>query len=296
MSDDLYRITLVDGQVSQVEELDDGIWELDRIDRNESYTVNADGTITRDEVERGIIERVTLLPTEEPGVYLEGPEIYVLPDGRTTRIDPDDDRPGRGGFDDVFGTDDDDDLTCGTGDDHARGGRGRDRIDGDRGDDRLEGGAGHDRLTGGWGEDSVDGGFGNDRIRGEQGDDVLSGGRGWDVLMGGADDDVLNGDQGRDRIFGGDGADVLTGGAGRDRLTGGDGADEFVFATGAGRDRIVGFEDGIDRIVFTSGADSLDDLRIVQRGDDVRIGYAGGFIEMQDVDASLLGVEDFVFL
>ncbi|WP_168733023.1 calcium-binding protein [Aliigemmobacter aestuarii] len=297
MSDDLYRITITNGTVTRVEEYDDGVWEWEPIEADETYTVNPDGTITKVDVERGYIERVTLTPTDDPGIYLEGIEEYILPDGTITRVEPDDDRGGRGGrgFDDRFGSDDDDDISCGDGRDHARGGRGRDSIDGQRGDDSIEGGAGSDSIEGGAGADTCAGNAGNDRVWGQWGDDSMVGGRGWDVLLGGAGDDVLSGGNGRDRIFGGEGNDTITGGNGRDRLDGGDGADHFVFAPGAGRDRIVDFEDGLDLIVFTGGVQSFDDLTIRQRGDDVRVFHSGGFIEVKDVQASDLTADDFLF-
>ena len=63
-------------------------------------------------------------------------------------------------------------------------------------------------------------------------------------------DDVVIGGRGADRLAGGRGDDTLVGGPGRDTLIGGKGADTFVFATAghAGRDRILGFEPGEDRI------------------------------------------------
>jgi RTX calcium-binding nonapeptide repeat (4 copies) len=71
-----------------------------------------------------------------------------------------------------------------------------------------------------------------DRVFARGGDDRVIGGRGGDTLKGGA------------------GGDRLAGGAGRDRLSGDAGADTFVFASAghAGRDRIVDFAPGVDRV------------------------------------------------
>ncbi len=85
----------------------------------------------------------------------------------------------------------------------------------DREPDRRHGG---DRLLG-------DGGA--NRLEGDAGNDTLQGAAGNDTLVGGAGD-----------------ADRLGGGAGDDRLEGGIGADSFVFNTGGGSDRVIGYEDG----------------------------------------------------
>ena len=295
MSDDLYRITITDGVVTLVEEFDDGEWEVERLDSDETYTVNADGTITYEEQERGYLKRVILTPTEDANVYLEGPEVYVLPSGVVTSVELDDDDFRGRDFDDHRGGRGHDREHCGDEDDHARGGRGNDDYRGGRGRDILEGGSGHDSLRGGSGADTCDGDSGRDRLWGNSGHDELIGGRGWDVLLGGTGNDALDGGTGRDRLFGGAGDDTLIGGQGKDKLTGGDGADIFVFARGGGRDNIRDFEDGIDRISFVSGAASFDDLRILQDGTDTKIFYQGGRIELENFNASDLSAADFLF-
>lgn len=78
-----------------------------------------------------------------------------------------------------------------------------------------------DRINGGRGDNLVRGTSGNDRLRALEGDDVLRG-------------------------FGGN--DNLRSIGGNDRFWGGTGADTFVYSTGSGRDRIMDFENGIDRI------------------------------------------------
>ena len=49
----------------------------------------------------------------------------------------------------------------------------------------------------------------------------------------------------------------------------------FFFENGGGRDRIVDFEDGEDRIEFRSGANAMADLTYAQVGNDVHITYGG---------------------
>lgn len=128
---------------------------------------------------------------------------------------------------------------------------------------------------------------GNDRIAGLDGDDFLGGAAGNDNLLGGA---------GADSILGAGGNDRLAGGADNDRLGGGAGRDTFVFADGDGRNVVTDFRDGQDRIAFTSGADSLRDLRIIDAGANAVIRFAGGeTIFLANVDAADLTAADFLF-
>lgn len=95
-------------------------------------------------------------------------------------------------------------------------------------------------------------GFGADHLFGLGGNDVLDGGASNDDLFGGIGNDTLLGGGGADNLTGGAGKDVLFGGTG----SGGDGApDTFIFTslsdstqTHSGRDVIMDFEDGPDKI------------------------------------------------
>ena len=71
---------------------------------------------------------------------------------------------------------------------------------------------------------------------------------GGQVLTGTAGTDVLIGGVGGDRLNGGRGDDILRDGGGADVMAGGAGADIFVLAPDDGRDTILDFEVGIDRI------------------------------------------------
>ncbi|MDO5647597.1 calcium-binding protein [Paracoccus sp. (in: a-proteobacteria)] len=202
-----------------------------------------------------------------------------------------------GGNDTLFGMAGDDRLFGGDGSDVLYGGTGHDRLWMDDGNDILFGGAGRDwvmvgaraatidlsrtdaQLTG-YGVDRFDpiehisGGAGADRLTGSSvrniliggaGDDVLWDLRGNDRLEGGSGNDQLRGGTGRDYLTGGSGNDTLIGGSGSDTMTGGSGADHFVFTALSdmtGRDRIVDFQRGVDRIDL-SGVDAR-----VGRGDD----------------------------
>lgn len=136
--------------------------------------------------------------------------------------------------------------------------------------------------------DEIRGGKGADLIHGAGGDDIL---RGW----GGADD--LSGGAGSDRLFGNAGDDMLRAGGGIDSLTGGQGGDHFIFSDRDGFDRIMDFEDGIDRIDLTPvGLSGFDELEITAAANGARIAYGdSGRVLVRDMDVSDIDAEDFVF-
>ena len=72
--------------------------------------------------------------------------------------------------------------------------------------------------------------------------------------------------------MGGDGIDRLTGGVGNDTLMGGVGNDIFQINSGIGRDLIVDYEDGGDKIKLLGGL-TEDDLTIREVGNHVKIKY-----------------------
>ncbi|HYE29115.1 MAG TPA: M10 family metallopeptidase C-terminal domain-containing protein [Allosphingosinicella sp.] len=96
------------------------------------------------------------------------------------------------------------------------------------------------------------------RAAATQGNDVLTGTSGDDSISALAGDDVVYGLLGSDTIDGGSGDDILVGGFGRDLLTGGTGSDVFRLEgpsdslPGAGRDRILDFQSGVDKIDLSS--------------------------------------------
>lgn len=113
------------------------------------------------------------------------------------------------------------------------------------------------------------------------------------------DVELIEGTDGADRLTGSDADEVLIGGAGNDRLTGGDGADTFVFGADSSngtreRDIITDFNAAEDVIALEADAEIL---RVVERGDDVRIILDGGDrdqILIRDADASI--VDNIVFV
>ena len=173
-------------------------------------------------------------------------------------------------------------ITGGEGDDVLDGLGGDDRLLGGGGNDALLGGPGRDRMEGGRGDDSFAVDDGGDVVveADREGEDTSFAALSWtlgdtvenlmltagagaaeglgnrldNTLVGNDDRNVLKGLQGDDHIFGRGGDDVIHGGEGRDLLDGGAGGDRFAFEavgesrTGAARDRIEGFERGLDLI------------------------------------------------
>lgn len=133
----------------------------------------------------------------------------------------------------------------------------------------------HERIGGSGGDDAREGTAGRDLVMGYGGNDRL---------FGLAGDDDLHGDEGRDWLAGGAGADLVVGGAGDDLLAGGEGADVFEFRRGSGRDVVVDFERGRDRLDLTDH--DLDTWAKVQgaiRGDG--FGAVEGHGRPRDTDA-----------
>jgi len=152
------------------------------------------------------------------------------------------------------------------GDDTVMGGAGSDTLVAQDGDDVLVGGDGADTLNGGNGVDladysgataevTVDMAYTRANTGEAAGDFMID----MENLTGSAFDDDLRGTDGANVIDGGDGGDLirgragddtLIGGAGDDMLRGDAGADTFVFATGAGADVVMDFEDDVDILQF----------------------------------------------
>jgi Ca2+-binding RTX toxin-like protein len=89
--------------------------------------------------------------------------------------------------------------------------------------------------------------------------------------------------------------DVAPPGDGVFRGTGG--ADVFQFAAGEGRDRILDFAEGVDRIRITDPAvDSLADLAVRPKGSGTEIGFGGTVIEIAGLDHHAFGLADLILV
>lgn len=155
----------------------------------------------------------------------------------------------------------------------------KDFIFGRGGRDLIRGGGENDWLFGNGRADVLAGNEGDDRLRGGLGDDVLIGNLGNDRMLGQRGDDTLKAGLGDDR---------LRGGLGDDSLTGGGGSDVFVFATGDGSDTISDFEIGSDRIEIIDGAAGIEDLSLVQAGEDVILSFADVTLRVESVTVAAL--------
>lgn len=65
---DGYRFSLVDGQVTNLQEYEKGRWKTETIDRNESWSFNGT-TLTKTETERGQVKTSTYLDADGDGVF-----------------------------------------------------------------------------------------------------------------------------------------------------------------------------------------------------------------------------------
>ena len=174
-----------------------------------------------------------------------------------------------------------------TGIEHLIGSDYNDTLAGDGEDNVLRGGSGNDNLFGGpaGGDDEMYGDNGDDRLFGGKGNDTLTGGEGNDLLKGGPGEDIL--------IVDGDDMDVLHGGPDKDTFR--------FFPSDLGGGSIQDFSDGEDVIDLTefSGISSMDDLDVVEYGDNVRIELSGtGYLTtiiLSDFDMSDLDNSDFMF-
>ena len=106
---------------------------------------------------------------------------------------------------------------------------------------------------------------------------------------------MIKGGLGNDTLLGLAGADILIGGRGNDSLTGGADADTFEFSAGGGRDRIDGFQAGLDVIDFTNAA-SMADITFARFGTGVllTVGTAEVVVEITTV-AVMNDVANFMF-
>ena len=173
-----------------------------------------------------------------------------------------------------------DTLNGDNGDDVLNSSRGNDNLVGGEGNDILDSGEGDDVLFGGNGSDFLTAGNGNDYLAGGESNDTLDGGNGIDTLSGGNSDDRLMGGSGNDLLLGGSSNDTIDGGMGFDTLEGGSGDDLFVLRNDDGRDLIIDFYIGGDRLGL---ADGLQFNSLSFSGNDILSG--------DEVLASLVGID-----
>lgn len=112
-------------------------------------------------------------------------------------------------------------------------------------------------------------------------DNSILGGSKNDTFDGGAGNDTIEGGAGADKLYGKAGDDVLIGGKGNDTMWGGDGADTFIYASGDGKDVIIGFGSDdlltLDDIEFTSAT-------VNSRGKEVALKLGSGSVTFKSFD------------
>lgn len=180
-----YKFDVANGSVTAVYEIEYGLTRAQRMDANETWTVDG-ASIVKHEVEHGLVETSTYTDVDGDGIYTKTAKSYTQQG--TAWL-------GQSGtdHDDVWnGTYSNDHYFGGNGNDRLTGGYGDDEFYGADGDDRMSGDAGADHVYGGMGNDVISGGTGNDHLEGEEGDDTIVGGAGSDVLYGGAGHDTFS--------------------------------------------------------------------------------------------------------
>jgi Ca2+-binding RTX toxin-like protein len=143
--------------------------------------------------------------------------------------------------------------------------------------------------------DNIDGSNYSDKLRGYAGNDTILGRSGNDAVLGEQGNDRIYAGSGQDAVFGGLGHDSLAGGVGNDVLVGGPGADHFIFSLYEGRDRVRDFQDGVDRIEISAGADGFSDVRIAQTALGAQISFDDAVVLLEGISADSLSANDFVF-
>ncbi|WP_049560628.1 Ig-like domain-containing protein [Limnoraphis robusta] len=162
-----------------------------------------------------------------------------------------DNLPGTGEADVIFGLEGNDLISGSSGDDSLFGFEGNDTLYGNEGNDTLFGNQNSDLLIGWGGEDWLFGGKGGDIIEDGTGEDQVFGNLGDDLLKGGADNDQKYGGQANDTVIGGTGNDQVFGDRGNDILWGVD-----VDAINPGINEIDTLTGGSEQDIFVLGDQS----------------------------------------
>jgi subtilisin-like proprotein convertase family protein len=167
---------------------------------------------------------------------------------------------------------------------------------------KIAGGTWIEHCVTGDGNDTITGNALANKLYGMRGADTLRGGGGNDITDGGAGNDVLLGQDGIDKLYGGAGDDRLGGGLGGDWLTGGTGRDIFACGGIFGADRVLDFQNGLDRFDLDAGLSfaklALSRFDFDRDGavDDVRVDVAGkGVIGSLNTDIVSIDTSDFLF-
>lgn len=214
-------------------------------------------------------------------------------------------------------------IIAGSGNDTVFAGAGNDTLSSGLGNDRIEAGAGRDliyywdqvsgimvqragtdqlQISAASSQDTVNG---IEDIAGSNFDDRILGNNANNELIGLSGDDTIYGQQGNDMLIGGAGSDRLHGNAGQDTLSsdgsndhliGGADADTFVLTTHTGTLIIQDYEDGVDRIIIDAQDGIMPTLSVTGNSAESIATLDGLTIRFAGVDASLITMDDFIFV
>lgn len=114
--------------------------------------------------------------------------------------------------------------------------------------------------------------------------------------LGAGDDTFVALGESADRVSGGGGEDIIRAGRGADVLAGGAGDDLFLFAAGDGRDTILDFRPGADRLGFGLGAAEAEALleAATEAEGATTISYGGDSVVLVGVAKSQLSANDLL--
>lgn len=167
-----YQFTVVNGAVKAVYEIKNGRAKFEKMDRDESWSVDGNN-IVKTETEHGRIETTVYSDIDGDGIFTKMTKTYSAAAVTSSTT-----------------------VNSST---HSTSGSDNDDLwRGNSNDDHYDGGQGNDQMSGGNGNDELRGASGNDRLNGDQGADDLFGGDGDDVLVGGAGSDDMYGGLGND--------------------------------------------------------------------------------------------------
>ena len=152
-----YQFTVVNGAVTAVYEIKNGRAKFEKIDRDESWSVDGNN-IVKTETEHGRIETTIFSDIDGDGIFAKMTKTYsAAAVTSSTTVNS--------YAHSTSGSDNDDLWRGNSNDDHYDGGQGNDQVSGGNGNDELRGASGNDRLSGDQGADDLYGGLGNDTFK-----------------------------------------------------------------------------------------------------------------------------------
>lgn len=321
-----YKFNIQNGAVSAVYEIKNGRTQLEKMDRDETWSVNGNDVV-KTEFDDGRLETTVYTDVNGDGIYMKGSKSYgpysPLPPSGTPSV------PGYTYSQDGYTFDMADGAITAVYE-IERGVSRQERIDYNeswaiQGSDvvktELEHGITETSVYSDTNGDGVyskvsktyssdNGGTslvwndqhygqdGHDRWKGSNSDDYYYGALGDDQLVGNGGNDDLYGGDGTDTLDGGAGSDDLYGGLGNDKLLGGNG-DDYLYAgagndtvdAGAGNDLIIGGDGAGDDIY--KGGSGVDTVKYTSAAASIVVDLSRGTASSLDkpsLDSDVSGI------